>query len=177
MNCSRASLTPSPVTAEQASTGTISPAPIPCERPLLNSSSVNSSPAKNFSMSSSSVSAIASVRASLSSSVTTDVPNLSLSSSIVASTSTFSLSVLLIRKNLGIPNCLQEFHAFSVPTWIPEEASTIIAAASTALSAELTSPTKSKNPGVSTKLILTLLYSTGTSEVLMEYPFSISILS
>ena len=80
-------------------------------------------------------------------------------------------------KNLGEPNFLQASHAFSVPTWMPEEASTKIAAASTPLSAPCTSPAKSKNPGVSTKLILTLLYSTGTNVVLMEYPFSISILS
>ena len=163
-----ASSTPSPVIAEHDITGTISPAPIPWERPLLNSSSVNSSPEKNFSISSSSVSAIASVSASLSSRVTTEVPNLLLSSSMTSSTFTFSLSVLFMRKNLGILKCLHEFQAFSVPTCTPDEASTTIAAASTALSAEFTSPTKSKNPGVSTKFIFTFLYSTGTSEVLME---------
>ena len=36
------------------------------------------------------------------------------------------------------------------------------------LSAEFTSPTKSKTPGVSRKLILTLLYSTGTMDREME---------
>ncbi len=63
---------------------------------------------------------------------------------------------------------MQDSQAFSVPTCIPEEASTTIIAASQARSAEFTSPTKSKYPGVSIKLIFTLLYSTGTIEALIE---------
>ena len=48
--------------------------------------------------------------------VTTDEPNLALSSPTSSSMLTFSLSVLLIRKNLGTENSLHESHAFSVPT-------------------------------------------------------------
>ena len=174
---SNISLIPSPLTEEQQNTGAMSPVEIPFTSPLLNCSSVNSPASKYISISSSSTSAMASLRASLSSRVATEVPNLACNSPMVLSISTFSLSVLVIMKNLGISAFLQAFHAFSVPTCIPDDASTRIAAASTALRADWTSPTKSKNPGASTKLIFTLLYSTGTMVVLIEYPFSISILS
>ena len=177
MNCWRTSFTPSPVMEQHLKIGTMSPWPIPFERPRLNSSSVNSPLSKKISINSSSVSAIASERASLSSRVTTEVPNFALRSSITFSTFTFSLSVFVRTKNFGVPAALVASQAFSVPTCIPDEASTKMAAASTALSADCTSPAKSKKPGVSRKLSFTLLNSTGTSVVLMEYPFSISILS
>ncbi len=165
---SRNSFIPLPSNAQLVKTGIMSPDAIPADNPRLNSSSVNSSPLKYFSKSSSSVSAIASVSASFSDNCTTDVPNVFFKSSITFSTSTFSLSILFTRKNVGIPFSLQIFHAFSVPTCIPDDASTIITAASAALIPEYTSPTKSKYPGVSIKLILCLLYSTGTMDVLIE---------
>ncbi len=140
-------------------TGAMESDRIPARTPFANSSSVNACPSKYFSISSSSVSATASESASRSESSMTDRPNFSLSASMTASTSTFSLSVLLMIKNRGMSNWLQEFQAFSVPTWMPEDASTKIAADSTALMAELTSPTKSKNPGVSIKLSFVLLKS------------------
>ena len=162
------SFVPSLLMAEQHMTGQMSPEAMPFIRPVLNSSSVNSSPSKYFSMSASSVSAMTSFRASLSSSVTTEGPNLSFRAWMTSSRLTFSLSVLLMTKNLGTLNFWQEAQAFSVPTWMPEDASTKMAAASAAFRAELTSPTKSNTPGVSRKLILVLLYSTGTMDREME---------
>ena len=96
--------------------GAISPDLMPLCSPVLNSSSVNGSPEKNFSISSSEVSAIASFKESLSSKVTTETPNFSFNWSTTFPVSTFSLSILLKRKNLGISNSLHVFHAFSVPT-------------------------------------------------------------
>ena len=79
--------------------------------------------------------------------------------------------------NLGMLYLSQAFHAASVPTWIPDPASTMITAASAARRAAFTSPIKSKYPGVSIKFILLPFHSIGTTDVLMEYPFSTSILS
>ena len=67
--------------------------------------------------------------------------------------------------------------AFFVPTSIPFLPDTTIIAASAALTASSTSPTKSKYPGVSKKLILVLSQITGTTEVWMENCLLISSLS
>ena len=149
---SRTSSTPSPVRALIVKIGMMSPLWIPVASPCANSSSVNGSPSKNFSMSSSSAPATASSRASLSSSVTHAVPNLSCTVAITSSRFTLSLSILLITKNVGELYSLTRSQAFSVPTWIPEEASTMMIAVAPVDSAALASPAKSKNPGVSIKL-------------------------
>ena len=174
---SRTSSTPSPVSALIVMTGMMSPLWIPVARPCANSSSVKASPSKNFSMSSSSAAATASSRASLSSRVTHALPNLSWIAAMTSSSSTLSLSILLMMKNVGELNSLTRSQAFSVPTWIPDEASTMMIAVAPVERAALASPAKSKNPGVSIKLSFVPLYSTGTSVWLMVYPFSISIFS
>ncbi|MPM05540.1 hypothetical protein SDC9_51830 [bioreactor metagenome] len=78
---------------------------------------------------------------------------------------------------LGMFLCSAYFHAFSVPTSIPELASTTKTALLATLRAPYTSPTKSKYPGVSRKLILVLSYSIGMIEVPIETCLSFSSLS
>ena len=161
-------------------TGTMLPSRIPPLRPCLISASVNSSPSKYFSISSSSDEAMASMRSSSMSvsghaSGVIPEPNFPFSASIAASTSAPPLSAMTMMR--GVPVFSQALHAFSVPTWTGFDPSTRIIAVSAALSAALTSPAKSKNPGVSMKLIFVPFHSMGIIDVLMEYPFSISILS
>jgi len=76
----------------------------------------------------------------------------------------FSLSILLINIIFGIFSVNSS--DFSVPTCIGFVASITITAAAQALREEITSPQKSKYPGVSNKLYLIPLYSTGTSPIL-----------
>ncbi len=68
---------------------------------------------------------------------------------------------------------------FSVPTCIGVIASITITAASLALRDDMTSPVKSKYPGVSNKLNLKLPYSTGTNPnvyVILTLSFCFDIL-
>ena len=71
----------------------------------------------------------------------------------------------------------QRFQAFCVPTCTPALPETTIIAASAALTASSTSPTKSKYPGVSSTLIFTLSHGTGISVVEIEKCLLISSLS
>ena len=62
----------------------------------------------------------------------------------------------------------QYFQAFSAPTLMPPLAEQTMTAASTTWRASMTSPAKSKPPGVSSTLILLPLYSTGATANEME---------
>ena len=67
--------------------------------------------------------------------------------------------------------------AFSVPTSMPALPEMTMMAASATLIASSTSPTKSKKPGVSSRLILQPSHSIGIVVVLMEIPRFCSSLS
>src|SRR5699024_1994152 len=71
----------------------------------------------------------------------------------------------------------QKSHAFSVPTCTPDLPFTTMIAASAALNASSTSPTKSKYPGVSKKFTFISSYSIGTTDVPIENLRLISSLS
>ncbi|MPM80895.1 hypothetical protein SDC9_127946 [bioreactor metagenome] len=88
----------------------------------------------------------------------------SLNISIASLYLAFSLSILFINMILGMFSVNSS--DFSVPTCIGEVASITIIAASLALKEEITSPLKSKYPGVSNKLYLIPLYSMGASPIL-----------
>ena len=68
----------------------------------------------------------------------------------------------------GISRSSQYFQAFSRPTLMPSLAEQTMIAASATVRASITSPAKSKAPGVSRILILQPLYSKGATEVEME---------
>ena len=89
----------------------------------------------------------------------------------------FSLSSLLTNIIDGRLISWVYFQYFSVPTSIPLSPSITKSAASLALSACNTSPSKSKNPGESIKLILKSSYSTGMIEVWIEIPLFFSCAS
>ena len=62
----------------------------------------------------------------------------------------------------------QYFQTFSNPTEMPSLAEQTMMAASAARRASITSPVKSKAPGVSSRLILQPLYSRGATAVEIE---------
>ena len=81
-------------------------------------------------------------------------PSSDFSSSSNFSKLIFSLSILFTKTILGVEYFSRFFHAFSVPTSIPEDTSTKSTEPSLALLAPYISPTKSKYPGVSSRLNL-----------------------
>ena len=107
----------------------------------------------------------------------TDLPNFTRISANVFSKSAFSSSIWFTKKIRG--RCISSVysHAFSVPTSTPALPETTMIAASAALTASSTSPTKSKYPGVSSTLIFTLSHGTGINVVEMEKCLLISSLS
>ena len=68
----------------------------------------------------------------------------------------------------GMFRSSQYFHAFSRPTDTPSLAEQTMMAASAARRASITSPAKSKAPGVSSTLMRHPLYSSGATAVEME---------
>ena len=104
-------------------------------------------------------------------------PNWPIRSSSNLSKLIFSLSILFTNMILGVSYFSRFFHAFSVPTSIPEEPSTRRTEPSLALLAPYISPIKSKYPGVSSILNLVLFHSTGITDVPIETCLAISCLS
>jgi len=84
---------------------------------------------------------------------------------------------LFIKIILGNFLSSNSFQAFSVPTSTPAVASKTSTAEADTLNADTTSPIKSKYPGVSRKLILTSLCSTGIRDVFIEKILRTSSLS
>ena len=101
-------------------------------------------------------------------------PNISLKSSTTLKKSAFSRFILFTNTILGMFFWLVYSQPFSVPTSMPDEASTNSTAPSATLRLENTSPTKSKYPGVSRILILTSFHSTGSTEAPIEICLFIS---
>ena len=105
------------------------------------------------------------------------LPNLSVRSWTTCLKLASSTSISVTYTILGRLYLSQSAQAFSVPTSTPALPDTTITAASAALTASSTSPTKSKYPGVSNTLIFAFSHSIGVRVVLRENPRFCSSLS
>src|SRR3954463_14022068 len=92
----------------------------------------------------------------------------------MASKSAISLSIIVTTKSTGSPRETASWNMRSVPTSTPEVAVTTQRAPSAAASPAIASPWKSRNPGVSMRLIFVSAHSANAQPRLMEYPRSIS---
>ena len=95
-------------------------------------------------------------------------PYLAVKSSTTCRKLASSTSISVTYTILGRLYLSHNSHAFSVPTSTPAFPETTITAASAALTASSTSPTKSKYPGVSKILIFAFSHSIGIRLVLIE---------
>lgn len=98
----------------------------------------------------------------------TEMPKTSRSCSTVLKKSAFSTSIEPTKNILDRPALLAYSNPFSVPTPGPPLPDTTSSAVSATRTPCITSPTKSRYPGVSRKLILCPLYSTGATAVEIE---------
>ncbi len=96
------------------------------------------------------------------------MPYLSVMSDTTCLKEALSISISVTNTNLGSLYFSQSSHAFSVPTSMPALPDTTMIAASAVETASSTSPTKSKNPGVSSTLIFTPSHSIGITDVAIE---------